>query len=373
MKVIQNNWLTNFLKELGNTKELKIISPFITDNMVTHLLNNWEGNTIEVITRFNLNDFRSGASNLNGLKRLIENGAEIKGIKDLHSKAYIFDKKSMIITSANFTNGGFFNNHELGIRSESEEQIKETLNYFKKLWTINDELLDASTIIEWQNIIAKNRTASTGNNLPDYGNSFVKKVIGEKNYFIKFYGTNDERAGWNEKVIDEIAGTHCHFAVTFSDSNGRPRRYQEGDVIYIARMLEGGEYAIYGRAIARSHIDSRDVASKDDMAKINWKKYYPVYIRVHSAEFINSTLGKCPMMGKLISDLGYDCFRSTKQRHINGEININPRNTLMQKADVILSEDGAYWVEQQFQKAKKKLSQVPQAFIDGLYQGNPKI
>ena len=66
-----------FLKELENTKKLKIISPFITDNMVTHLLNNWDGNTIQVITRFNLNDFRSGVSSLKALKKLIASGAQV--------------------------------------------------------------------------------------------------------------------------------------------------------------------------------------------------------------------------------------------------------------------------------------------------------
>ena len=76
MKVIQNEWLSNFLGELENTNELKIISPFITDNMVTHLLDNWKGSTIQIITRFNLNDFRSGVSSLKALKRLIENGVE---------------------------------------------------------------------------------------------------------------------------------------------------------------------------------------------------------------------------------------------------------------------------------------------------------
>jgi len=114
MKVIQNKWLDNFLNELKNTKDLKLVPPFITDNMVTHLFKNWQGSTIQVITRFNLNDFRSGVSSLKALRKLIENGAEIKGIKNLHSKVYIFDTKSMIITSANFTNGGFFTNY--GIR-----------------------------------------------------------------------------------------------------------------------------------------------------------------------------------------------------------------------------------------------------------------
>jgi len=373
MKVIQNKWLDNFLKELANTKELKIISPFITDNMVTHLLSNWKGDKIQVITRFNLNDFRSRVSSLKGLGRLIEGGAEIKGIKDLHSKAYIFDTKSMIITSANFTNGGFFNNYELGIKSECEEQINETLDYFEKLWSFNPDTLDINTINEWEKIIKENKILTTGTNLTDFGTSIIRKVIGNKNYFIKFYGRGNERANWDEDVIDMIDGTHCHFAITFPEGIGRPIRYNEGDIVYLARMIDGGEYAIFGKAIARKHDRIRDVASEEDKEHIEWKEEFPIYIRVHSGEFLNTTFKNCPKMGVLMNELGYECFKKTKERHNNGTEDINPRLSLMRKPDIWLSEEGAYWVEQKFQQAKNKYSLIDQSFIDGLYQGTPII
>ena len=75
----------------------------------------------------------------------------------------------------------------------------------------------------------------------------------------------------------------------------------------------------------------------------------------------------------MMNELGYESFRSTKERYNSGEENINPRLTLMQKPDVELSEEGAFWIEQRFNEAKKSFSIVPQTFIDGLYQGNPKI
>lgn len=373
MKVIQNKWLANFLEELENAKELKIISPFISDNMVSHLLNNWKGNSIQIITRFNLNDFRSGVSNLSALKRLIENGAEIKGIQGLHSKAYIFDNNSVIITSANFTNGGFFNNYELGIKSNEKVEVLDSINYFKTLWDIDKNRLEINQINEWKDIIKSNRIISSGANLKDYGTSIVRKVIGEKRHFIKFYGTGNERADWDKEVIDLVESTHCHFAVTFSDGNRRPTRYNEGDIVYMARMIEGDEYAIYGKAIARKHDRIRDVASKEDIKEIYWKKEYPIYIRVHSGEFLDTTFRNCPKMGILMNELGYECFRKTKERHFNGEENINPRLSLMRKPDIWLSEEGAYWVEQKFQEAIKNYNLVPQVLIDNLYQGTPQI
>jgi len=369
MKVIQDKWLTSFLNELENTKDLKIISPFIGDNMVSHLLSNWKGNSIKVITRFNLNDFRSGVSSLKALKRLIECGAEIKGIKDLHSKAYLFDTKSMIITSANFTNGGFITNYELGIKSNEEEKVIETLDYFNKLWSIDHKILSVDRIIEWQNTISQNKITTVGNDLDDYGTSIIKKVIGNKKYFVKFYGTGDDRADWNEKTIDLVKGTHCHFAVTFSDEKRRPIRYNDGDVVYMARMIEGGEYAIFGKAIAKKHDTINDVASEEDIKHIFWKREYPIYIRVHSPEFLNTTFKNCPRMGVMMDELGYECFRSTLDRHNRDQENINPRLSLMQKPDVELSKEGAFWIEEKFQEAKKKIPLIEQSFIDGLYQG----
>jgi HKD family nuclease len=373
MKVIQNEWLFNFLGELKNTKELKIVSPFITDNMVTHLLDNWKGNSIQVITRFNLNDFRSGVSSLVALKRLIEKGVEIKGIKGLHSKVYIFDTKSVIITSANFTNGGFFTNYELGIKSDIADKVIETIDYFNTLWNFNNSTLNITQIEEWQITIKSSKPAPIISPLQDFGTSTIRKVIGEKNHFIKFYGKGNNRASWNKDVSDEVARAHCHFAVTFPKGLGRPMRYNEGDIVYMARMIENGEYAIFGKAIARKHDRIRDVASAEDIAKIDWKIDYSIYIRVHSGEFLNTTFKNCPKMGDLMNELGYECFKGTKRSYENGKQNINPRLSLMRKPDVWLSDEGAFWVEQKFQAAKKKYNLIDQSFIDGLYQGNPKI
>ena len=194
-----------------------------------------------------------------------------------------------------------------------------------------------------------------------------------KNYFIKFYGKGNDRANWNEDVLDIINGTHCHFAITFPEGNGKPTRYNEGDIVYMARMIEGGEYAIFGKAIARRHDRIRDIASDEDKEYIVWKEEFPIYIRVHSCEFLNTTFKNCPKMGILMNELGYECFKKTLERHNNGEENINPRLSLMRKPDIWLSEEGAFWVEQKFQQVKSKFKLIDQSFIDGLFQGNPIV
>jgi hypothetical protein len=73
---------------LHDTNSIYLISPFVTRNIVVHLLNNRYAH-IKLITRFNLNDFQSKVSSLSVLKAFVEEVAEIKGIKNLHSKVFI--------------------------------------------------------------------------------------------------------------------------------------------------------------------------------------------------------------------------------------------------------------------------------------------
>lgn len=72
-------------------------------------------------------------------------------------------------------------------------------------------------------------------------------------------------------------------------------------------------------------------------------------------------------------NLAMNASEKTKERHADGEENINPRLSLIRKPDVWLSEEGAFWVEQKFLKAKKKYNLIEQSFIDGLYQGSQNV
>lgn len=373
MDIIQSNWWEYFSSDLKNTRSLRIISPFVTENLVKLLLDNWKGDSIQLITRFNLNDFQSGVSSLDALKKLVSENFEIKGIKELHSKVYIFDDQSVIITSANFTNGGFFTNYEFGVKSKNPIKVSESIGYFEKLWTLDSFILNKETVNQWEDAIEQSRTVYTQPLLHDYGISIKNKVIGSKRYFVKFYGQNHVRADLSKRVIDEVTESHCHFAVTFSEESGVPKRYNDGDVVYMARMLEGRDYAIFGRAIAKKHIRGVDEASNEDIDMVIWKEDFPIYIRVHSAEFLNTDFNNCPKLKSLMKELDYDSFRSTKRRYIDGERNINPANVLMRKPDVTLSDDGALWLDNKFNDAKQNLGLIPQNYLDGLYQGTAKI
>ena len=129
------------------------------------------------------------------------------------------------------------------------------------------------------------------------------------------------------------------------------------------------DYAIYGKAVAITHNRIRDVASEEDIKHISWLKEWPILVRVKEPVFIDSTFQNCPKLFNLIDDLDYDSFASTKIKYDKGIRNINPKNTLMRKGDVILSDSGAQWMELAFQKAIEQKGEVEKTLTEKLYQG----
>lgn len=369
-QTINKNWLDIFLSELKSAKHVRIISPFINEVMVDHLLKNAQSKTsITVVTRFNLNDFLSGVSSLNALEKLIKAKAKIKGVHGLHSKVYIFDDNSCILTSANFTSGGFFNNHEFGILSHDQKTVDESLQYFRFLESIDHDVLKISQVQLWKQEIANlklNRPKVPV--LKDYGKRSFPLMNQKRNYYIKFFGSGDDRVNLDYSTRDMVSDSHCHFALTFSGRRGRPRKYQDGDVVFIARILHGTDYAILGKAIAYRHVDDRDIASEDDIKAMSWKEKWPIYIRIKDPIFIDATMQECPKMSGLIKDLEYDCFYNTYEYHRDyPDAFINPWQSLSRQADVHLSELGAQWMEMKFDEAIKSEGRLSRTFLKKLY------
>jgi HKD family nuclease len=378
VEIIHNNWLDFFLRELKDTKQVLIISPFITRNIVDHLLDNRVDAEVKLITRFNLNDFRARVSSLSALKKLVDVKVEIKGIQGLHSKVYIFDSKSVIIGSANFTSGGFFSNYEFGVLSKEADTVKKSIEYFNSLWKLDTESLTTEKINSWKEELESATPHMQPESLSDYGKKATVTESDDKQYIIKFFGKTEHREGLSFTSREEIEGSHCHWALTFSgrrgpNRNGRPRKYRDGDIVYMARMLEGRDYAIFGKGIALRHVDERDVASEEDIEEIDWKEEWPVYIRVYNTEFIDGTMADCPKFSEFFNELKYDCFPTTQAYHARGIENINPWDSLRQQADIKLSEIGAEWVEAKFQEAKQRCGAVPEEFLLNLYPGTPTI
>lgn len=127
VNLITNDLMDQFNDLLVNTKEeISFISPFIGMQTAKHLaewLMNNENVKCNIITRFYREEFIENVSSVYGLEKLLQAGAKVYALKNLHSKVYVFDSHSAIIGSANFTHGGFISNYEVSILLNDKTEI----------------------------------------------------------------------------------------------------------------------------------------------------------------------------------------------------------------------------------------------------------
>ena len=205
----------NVIRNIINSSKEKIliISPFMGRTTCLELAKYIVKNkvTCKIITRFYREDFIRNVSSLDGLLKLIKSGAKIFALIGLHTKLYIIDDVFSIITSANYTYGGMYNNFELGIKIENEEGIiKSCTEYFNDLWKKiskhNDEGSISIQKIEDEKILVNksisSRTKSTvnrnetkqGANIEEINHSsdLIEKAL-EKKYRSAI---NTKEGGW---------------------------------------------------------------------------------------------------------------------------------------------------------------------------------
>jgi PLD-like domain len=111
IKLIEAGWEEELRAALeAEHATVRIVCPFIKRHAAERLLEYGHPETLQVITRFNLADFCTGVSDMSALRVLVEAGAEIRGIRHLHAKLYLFGKHRAIVTSANLTQAGLQRN-----------------------------------------------------------------------------------------------------------------------------------------------------------------------------------------------------------------------------------------------------------------------
>jgi len=113
---------------------VRIVCPFIKKRAAERLLKRGRPKLLQVITRFNQLEFSVGVSDIAALRLLLESGAEIRGVRNLHAKLYVFGASRVILTSANLTEAGLLRNHELGVVSNDLQIGAHCLEYFDNLW-----------------------------------------------------------------------------------------------------------------------------------------------------------------------------------------------------------------------------------------------
>lgn len=330
---------------------------------------------VRVITRFNLDDFTRGVSDVAILGTLLDRRAGVRGIRHLHAKMYLFGETRAIVTSANLTNAGLERNSEFGIATEDPAAVAQCIGYFDALWRRGrtphpDEVSDWAAVVRAHQASGGNPRA--GHSLGDFGANIgltappdlspaAAFAEGEQ-AFVKFLGRNDNRADPSWTAIEELQRAGCHWAVAYPDGR-RPRIVRDGDIMFIARLTDEPDTRIFGRAIALAHHPDRDDATEAEVKDRPWKMHWRHYVRLHQAEFLNGSMGDGVSLRELMETLESNAFASTQENARRGEGNVDPRQSLRRQAAVRLSTQGRIWLSERLELAFARHGTIPRAAL----------
>ncbi|MFP5239270.1 MAG: phospholipase D family protein, partial [Acidobacteriota bacterium] len=283
--------------------KIQIVCPFIQKKSAARLLKHGLPSSLKVITRYNLANFYDSVSDIEALRLLVANGAQIRGVKNLHAKMYIIGNRNAFITSTNLTEAGISRNYEVGVLTGDMHHIKLCTDYFNSIWNRTSDNLTIDRINIWEETLNKARNKGTFSTnklgLNDEGeeieisNTSISEnsiVQDSQQAFIKFFGQSSDRKERATSILDEIASSYSHSICAYPQ-NKRPRQVKDGDTMYIATLVkDNNDILIIGKATAIKYEQGRDDAAEGDTEMPIWIKYWPHFIIVHHATFIRGTI-----------------------------------------------------------------------------------
>ncbi len=364
----------------AHRSELRIVCPFIKRAATERLLRQAKPNAIRVLTRFNVCDFYAGVSDTSALRLLMENGAQIRGTRNLHAKLYLFDATRAIVTSANLSTKAFNSNHEFGFASDDPAILATCRQYFDDLWTRAGPDLTAARLAKFEAKVTLAQAAgSRPTPPPELGDEGADagvpptppdtpSIVGEATqWFVKFFGVSSKRVERSMSVITEVDRSGCHWACTYPKGK-RPKQVEDGAVLFMARMMKDPpDMLIYGRAIGMRYVNGRDDATDADITLRPWKTDWPHYVRVHHPEFLAGNLSNGLSLNELMDQLESNAFASTLRNLAQGKGNTDPRKAYLQQAAVELTPEGFSWVNERLERAfaqHGKLTPADMAHLD---------
>ena len=379
-RLVSEGWGTEFENALRRDRsELRIVSPFIKRPALERLLA-LRPERIRVVTRFDLEGFARGVSDVAVLSMLLEGGASVRGLRGLHAKFYVFGDSVAIVTSANLTVSGLDRNPEFGLVTEDPAAVRSCLDHFEELWHRARDDLRIDQVEQWIRDLEPYLVSGAGRagtrSLPDYGvdagfpepsPTLVPSRFGDAEHaIVKFHGRGDDRAPLSQSTLQEVEGSGCHWAVCYPNYK-TPRSLRDGTVVFIARLTDDrARSRIFGRAVGMAFRDHRDHATPADIECRPWKADYPRYVRVHNPEFVAGTLANGVSLAEMMRALGTDSFVTTQQRVASGAANVNPARSVRQQAAVRLSPQGRDWLNARLQAAFDRHGTIPETTIRAL-------
>ncbi len=373
IRLVDGGWDRELVAAIrADSSEVRIVCPFIKKGALECLLSFPPGD-IQVITRFNLNDFAEGVSDIEALRMLLDTGASVRGIQNLHAKLYIFGASRAIITSANLTRAALTRNQEFGVVADDAAVIAACRNYFDALWQCGSAAnLSCDMLDSWAEEVTRfhlpdGERSRCARGLGDFGaqagleppQPVLPVVVADAGQaFIKFLGNSKERQPISYPVTEVIQHEGCHRVLAYPK---RPLSVEEGALMFIGRFTDKpDDIRIFGRGVGMKHNPDRDVASAEDIDRRSWREKYSRYIRVHHAEFVAGTLENGVSLYELMEALGSDSFASTQRNALLGAGSTDPRLAYRQQPAVELSPEAISWLGERLQGAFAAHGTVPQ-------------
>ena len=366
MKLLLKNWHSDFIDLCKSASSIKIITPFIRHEVIYELKQYVNFKDIEIITRFKLADFHSGVSSLEALEKAYQYGASIYGLKKLHSKVYIFDNNSAIVTSSNLSESGLKYNEECGVLINDGPIVNQLIEHFDSLKTLSTFIESKKELKKWRSILKNaGEFNSPAPSLPDFGASHITLPT-NKRYFVKFLGAAKNRVELDFGTREEVQRGLIHHVCGFSREK-KPRQFRDGDIVYLARMVKNpNDFSVFGKAEAVKFKDGRDEASENEIKARGWRKDLPIYLRVNNPIFIDGSMRDGVFLYDIIKHIDYNAFASTLRRYKKGERNIRPKNSLSQQAYIELTYEGALWIEERLQVKFDEIGTIPDKYLKSI-------
>lgn len=350
---------------------LQIICPFVKQIALQRIVREGAAKDVELITRFDLNCFDQGVSDIDALRAVLAAGGKVRGVRGLHAKLYLFGNASVIATSANVTEAAMRRNHEFGFAAGDPAIVATCAAYFDRLWKLAGADLTPAKLDEWQDILDARRVANPGkrkNPLHDFGakvptdSPFVTTLARVPSFanqaFVKFSGTGDNKASRDLRTDDVVAESGANWAFTYPSAI-HPRQVRDGDVLYLGRLVHGpDDLMIFGKAIGREHRDDIDVASKEEIALRPWKENWANYVRVHDARFLDGTLDDGVSFRAMMAAMKSDSFASTQRHAAAGKGNVDPTIAYNRKPGMMLTDRSRAWIDERLEDKLRTLGEI---------------
>jgi hypothetical protein len=381
VRLVESGWETELKHGLAASDgRLLLACPFIKRSVIERLLNVTELDEILVVTRFSVGDFARGVSDIAAIRALMTAGADVRGLRALHAKVFVFGDQRAMVTSANLTEAGLAGNIEFGCVSDDVGFVASCDARIRQLHA-EGSTTTAQDLDEWEQMVdeclrnAGRNDAIDG--LADYGAPPAQPVepapekapgvntgrdgwVAEsRQAFVKFAGLGSDRVSPTRTVMREIRDSGAFQWGTYPVSQGHPWRVEDGDTLFMSRMTLPDDMMIIGRAIAIAHDPDRDTATAEQVEHRPWLQQWGYLVWVHHPKFIDGTLANGVSLNDLVEELGPLAFASTKRRMLDGEPNIKPRRSYGRHADVALSEEGFALMTQRFEAALARHGSIP--------------